>query len=105
MISTNCFQDQQISIETMSLRRLPCLLRFRIHLVDFVVSLILPQVLNCSEKYNLRKRHKLTKDQPDVNHLDVRGLGQALHLADEDGGHHQHVFTTINSKDLHDFHV
>ena len=27
---------------------------------------------------------------PDVNHLDVRGGGQALHLADEDGGHHQH---------------
>ena len=26
----------------------------------------------------------------DVDHLDVRGGGQALHLADEDGGHHQH---------------
>ena len=32
----------------------------------------------------------MAKDQPDVNHLDVRGGGQALHLAHEDGGHHQH---------------
>ena len=30
------------------------------------------------------------EDEPDVNHLDVRGGGQALHLADEGGGHHQY---------------
>ena len=90
MIATNCFQNQQVSDSALSFRRLPCLLRIRIHLVGFVVSLILPQVLNCSEENNLRKRHKLTEDQPDVNHLDVRGGGQALHLADEDGRHHQH---------------
>ena len=29
-------------------------------------------------------------NKPDVNHLDVRGGGQALHLGDKDGGHHQH---------------
>ena len=32
----------------------------------------------------------MAKDQPDVDHLDVRGGGQALHLADEDGGRYQH---------------
>ena len=32
----------------------------------------------------------VTENQPDVDHLDVRGGGQALHLADEDGRHHQH---------------
>ena len=36
------------------------------------------------------KGNHLTEDKPDVNHLDVRGGGQTLHLADEDGGHHQH---------------
>ena len=28
----------------------------------------------------------LAEDEPDVNHFDVRGGGQALHLADEDCG-------------------
>ena len=32
----------------------------------------------------------MAQDQPDINHLDVRGGGKALHLADEDGSHHQH---------------
>ena len=36
------------------------------------------------------KRIELAKDQPDVNHFYVRGGGQAFHLADKDGGHHQH---------------
>ena len=32
----------------------------------------------------------MTENEPDIDHLDVRGGGQAFHLADEDGGHHQH---------------
>ena len=47
-------------------------------------------VFHRSEENNLNERNHLAEDQPDVNHLDVRGGGQALHLADEDGGHHQH---------------
>ena len=30
------------------------------------------------------------EDQPQVDHLHVRGGGQLLYLAREDGGHHQH---------------
>ena len=52
----------------------------------FIVSL----VLHGSEKNNLCKGDHLAEDEPDVDHLDVRGGGQTLHLADEDGGHHQH---------------
>ena len=51
-----------------------------------VVSLILH---GCEEDH-LGEWDHLTENQPDVDHLDVRGGGQALHLADEDGGHHQH---------------
>merc|ERR1719209_1822822 len=47
-------------------------------------------ILHGSEKNHLSERHHLAEDEPDVNHLDVRGGGQALHLADEDGSHHQH---------------
>ena len=47
-------------------------------------------ILHGSEKNHLSERHHLAEDEPDVDHLDVRGGGQALHLADEDGGHHQH---------------
>ena len=47
-------------------------------------------VLHSGEDDDLSKRNHLAEDEPDVNHLDVGGGGQALHLADEDGGHHQH---------------
>ena len=52
---------------------------------------IIPSVLlHSSGKYNLRKGNNLAEDKPEGNHLDVRGGGQVLHLADEDGHHHQH---------------
>ena len=41
------------------------------------------------EKNHLGKGNQLTEDQPVVDHLDGRGRGQVLNLADEDGGHHQ----------------
>ena len=47
-------------------------------------------VFHRSEENNLNERNHLAEDEPDVNHLDVRSGGQALHLADEDGGHQQH---------------
>ena len=47
-------------------------------------------ILHGCEEDNLSKGNHLAEDEPDVDHLDVRGGGQALHLADEDGGHHQH---------------
>ena len=42
------------------------------------------------EKHDFSKRNQLADYQPNVNHLHVRGGWQALHLADEDGRHHQH---------------
>ena len=47
-------------------------------------------VLISCKKNNLSEMNSLSEDKPDVNHLDIRGGGQALHLADEDGGHYQH---------------
>ena len=38
----------------------------------------------------LNKGHQLAEDEPVVNHLGVRRLGQSLHLADDDGGHLQY---------------
>ena len=38
---------------------------------------------------NLCKRNKLSKDEPDVDHLDIGGGGQRLGHADEEGGQHQ----------------
>ena len=57
---------------------------------DILAILVFPVVLHGSEEYNLSKGNHLADDKPDVDHLDVRGGRQALHLADEDGGHHQH---------------
>ena len=54
------------------------------------MAIIPSVVLHGSEKSDLGEGNHLAKDEPDVNHLDVGGGGQALHLADEDGGHHQH---------------
>ena len=43
-----------------------------------------------SHENDLCKWQELTKNQQVVDHLGGRGGGQALHLADEDGLHHQH---------------
>ena len=48
------------------------------------------QTLNCSSEDDLKEGDNQAEDQPDVNHLHVRGGGQLLYLAGEDGGHHQH---------------
>ena len=58
--------------------------------MSFLFTPLSSLIFHSSEQDNLDKRIDLAKDQPDVNHLDVRGGGKALHLADEDGGHHQH---------------
>ena len=60
-------------------------------LLILLLFLALPQELHGSEKHHLGEGNQLAQDQPDVDHLDVRGGGQPLHLANEDGGHHQHV--------------
>merc|ERR1712004_892979 len=61
------------------------------YLLNFPITLLLlPEILDGSEKHHLGKGNQLAENEPDVDHLDVRGGGQALHLADEDGGHHQH---------------
>ena len=37
----------------------------------------------------LGKGNQLSKDEPDVYHLDIGGGGQRLRHADEEGGQHQ----------------
>ena len=55
-----------------------------------LLMVLLPEVLHSSERHHLDKGNQLTEDEPVVDHLGGRGGRQALHLADEDGGHHQH---------------
>ena len=55
-----------------------------------ILPLLCPLVLHGCEENDLSEGNHLAEDEPQVDHLDVRGGGQALHLADEDGGHHQH---------------
>ena len=52
-------------------------------------------VLHCGEEDDLSKGNHLAENEPDVDHLDVRGGGQTLHLAD---GHHQHCCQEICSE-------
>ena len=52
--------------------------------------LILSEIFHGSEKQHLGEGNQLAEDQPDVDHLDVGCGWQALHLAEKDGGHHQH---------------
>ena len=53
-------------------------------------SFSLSEVLHCSEKHHLDERQELRENKPHIDHPDVGGGGQALHLADEDGRHDQH---------------
>ena len=46
--------------------------------------------LDCSPEDYFKKGDNQAEYQPDVDHLHVRGGGQLLYLAGEDGGHHQH---------------
>ena len=46
--------------------------------------------LDCSSEDNFKEGDNQAEDQPDVDHLHVRGGGQLLYLAGKDGGHHQH---------------
>ena len=68
---------------------LVCVLFFFIHLF-FASHLRLSEELHCSEKNHFNEWQQLAKNEPDVNHPDVRGWGQALHLADEDGREDQY---------------
>ena len=48
------------------------------------------RTLNCSSEDDFKEGDNQTEDQPDVDHLHVRGGGQLFYLAGEDGGHDQH---------------
>ena len=61
----------------------------RNYIFDFFMC-FLPLVLLGCEENDLSKGNHLAEDEPDVNHLNVRCGGQALHLAHEDGGHQKH---------------
>ena len=49
---------------------------------------IIPEEFQGCYEHHLNKWNQLAEDEPVVDHLGGRGGGQALHLADEDGGHH-----------------
>ena len=46
------------------------------------------QTLDCRSQDYLKEGDNQAEDQPDDDHLHVRGWGQLLYLAGEDGGHH-----------------
>ena len=46
--------------------------------------------LHCSSEDDFKEGDNQAEDQPDVDHLHVRGGGQLFYLAGEDGGHDQH---------------
>ena len=46
--------------------------------------------LNCRLDHSEGKGDEEAEDEPDVDHLGVRGGRQLLDLAREDGRHHQH---------------
>ena len=52
---------------------------------------IVIKTLNVSMKKNFHKRKQQGEQKPIVNHLDIRGLGQAAGHADEHGDKHQHA--------------
>ena len=54
------------------------------------ITFLCPLVLYGCQENDLSEGNHLAEDKPQVDHLDVGGGGQALHLADEDRRHHQH---------------
>ena len=48
------------------------------------------ETLDCSSQDHFKEGDYEAKDQPDVDHLHVRGGGQLFDLAGENSGHHQH---------------
>ena len=46
--------------------------------------------LHCGSEDDFKEGDNQAEDQPYVDHFHVRGGGQLLYLAGEDGGHHQH---------------
>ena len=46
--------------------------------------------LHRSSEDDFKEGNNQAEDQPNIDHLHVRGGGQLLNLAGEDGGHHQH---------------
>ena len=69
------------------------LLAFSLELVDICSFTDLTgavHTLNRSSEDNFKEGDNQAEDEPDVDHLHVRGGGQLLYLAGEDGGHHQH---------------
>ena len=103
---TDCFQSGQTWIVDSFSRSCPCrrfglnqeilvtcaninkIKIFRCFLLDG--CLIVSEVFHRSLEDDLREGNQLAEDEPVVDHLGGRGGGQALHLADEDRGHHQH---------------
>ena len=72
-----------------------CIVLLSLHFdIIKVVSLLLPDPLNASDKDDLYKGNKLSEDEPDFDPLDVGGHGQLLDDTDQQGGdgqHHRHV--------------
>ena len=94
--------NQECHVDLLMPFLLPRLLSLNFLIVDrsnfyaickIIVALLLllcPLVLYGCQEDDLGEGNHLAEDEPTVNHLDVGGGGQALHLADEDRGHHQH---------------
>ena len=51
-----------------------------------------PEGVHIRVDENLNERKQEIEDEPDVDHLDVGGLGQVVRDIDEHGGQHEHCF-------------
>ena len=64
-----------------------CLLIWHVYLHGYNC---LPETVNSGMEDDISERQKKVEDQPDLHHLDIGCLGEALHHGDEHAGQHQH---------------
>ena len=55
---------------------------------SFVIGRVVPVALDCRLDHSEGEGDEEAEDEPDVDHLGVRGGGQLLDFAREDGRHH-----------------
>ena len=54
------------------------------------IVIVIPQHVHVGMKHNLNKGDEEVEDEPDIHHLDVRGLGEVVAHVDKHCCQHQH---------------
>ena len=63
---------------------------FLLFIIDIFLFFLLSEPLDAGDEDRLDERDQHGKDEPGLNPLDIRGLGQLLDNTDEEGGGSQH---------------